>query len=176
MRYYLYLDQRDRKDIRSMVSKIANHYISNNSSFPEYRAYMPIGDDFEVVVSEQNDYVRVSLHLRKRYDVYTGFKRKYEKLNVYVDKILGDRPQTNEEVVNRFREILKEIACYYIYYFETGLDQIPKDLNSTARWNSVKRPVFSCNVKDQAEEFVVKVLGHDCKGDSDDETMLYANL
>lgn len=176
MRYYLYLDQRDRKDIRTMVSKIANHYISNNSSFPEYRAYMPIGDDFEVVVSEQNDYVRVSLHLRKRYDVYTGFKRKYEKLNVYVDKILGERPQTNEEVVNRFREILKEIACYYIYYFETGLDQIPKDLNSTARWNSVKRPVFSCNVKDQAEEFVVKVLGHDCKGDSDDETMLYANL
>lgn len=78
MRYYLYLDQRDRKDIRSMVSKIANHYISNNSSYPEYRAYMTIGDDFEVVVSEQNDYVRVSLHLRKRYDVYTGFKRKYE--------------------------------------------------------------------------------------------------
>lgn len=178
MRYYLYLDQRDRKDIRSMVSKIANHYISNNSSYPEYRAYMTIGDDFEVVVSEQNDYVRVSLHLRKRYDVYTGFKRKYEKLNVYVDKILGERPQTNEEVVNRFREILKEIACYYIYYFETGLDQIPKDLNSTARWNSVKHPVFSCNVKDRAKEFVVKILGHDneVEGGNDDETMLYANL
>ena len=179
MRYYLYLDQRDRKDIRSMVSKIANHYISNNSSYPEYRAYMPIGDDFEVAVSEQNDYVRVSLHLRKRYDVYyTGFKRKYEKLNVYVDKILGDRPQTNEEVVNRFREILKEIACYYIYYFETGLDQIPKDLNSTARWNSVKHPIFSCNVKDRAEEFVVKILGHDneVEGGNYDETMLYANL
>lgn len=179
MRYYLYLDQRDRKDIRSMVSKIANHYISNNSSYPEYRAYMSVDNDLEVVVSEQNDYVRVSLHLRKRYDVYTGFKRKYEKLNVYVDKILGERPQTNEEVVNRFREICKEIVCYYIYYFETGLDQIPKDLNSTARWNSVKRPVFSCNVKDRAEEFVSKILGYESKeieGDNNDETMLYANL
>ena len=77
MRYYLYLDQRDRKDIRSMVSKIANHYISNNSSYPEYRAYMPVDNDLEIVVSEQNAYVRVSLHLRNRYDVYTGFKRKY---------------------------------------------------------------------------------------------------
>lgn len=97
---------------------------------------------------------------------------------MYVDKILGERPQTNEEVVNRFREILKEIACYYIYYFETGLDQIPKDLNSSARWNSVKHPVFSCNVKDRAEEFVVKILGNndEVEGGNYDETMLYANL
>ena len=81
--------------------------------------------------------------------------------------------------MRRFREICKEIACYYIYYFETGLDQIPKDLNSTARWNSVKHPVFSCNVKDKADEFVVKILGHDddeVEGDNNNETMLYANL
>lgn len=162
MKYYLYLEAEDKDAIRFIIMDIVNHYVGGSIKYPEYRQYCPMEAKYDITLTESNDYVRTTFHLRKNYNDDKRFKLSKNRYVVYANKVLGNkRPQTNEEVLDRFREICINFACYYIYYFEEGLEIAPKDCNTYARWNTLKQPVFTSNIREMAEEIVDRVLFSD---------------
>lgn len=159
MKYFLYLETRDKDIIKFIIMDIVNHYISGSINYPEYRDYCVMEAKYDITLTESNDYIRTAFPLRKKYNDDRRFKLTKDRYMVYANKVFGNkRPQSNEEVLNRFREICITFACYYIYYFEEGLEIAPKDCNTYARWNSLKQPTFSSNIREMAEEFVDRVL------------------
>ncbi len=159
MKYYLYLEAEDKDAIRFIIMDIVNYYISGGINYPEYKNYCPMEAKYDITLTESNDYIRTTFHLRKNYNDNRRFSLSKNRYVVYVNKVLGNRrPQSNEEVLNRFREICITFACYYIYYFEEGLEIAPKDCNTYARWNTLNHPTFSSNIREMAEEFVDKIL------------------
>ena len=162
MKYYLYLEAEDKDAIRFIIMDIVNHYISGNISYPEYKNYCVMEAKYDITLTETNDYIRTVFPLRKKYNDDRRFKLTKNRYTVYANKVLGSkRPQSNKEVLNRFREICITFACYYIYYFEEGLEIAPKDCNSYARWNMIKHPTFTSNIRAMSEEFVDRVLASD---------------
>lgn len=162
MKYYLYLEIEDKDAIRFIIMDIVNHYISGSISYPEYKNYCVMEAKYDITLTETNDYIRTVFPLRKKYNDDRRFKLTKNRYTVYANKVLGSkRQQSNEEVLDRFREICITFACYYIYYFEEGLEIAPKDCNSYARWNMLKHPTFTSNIREMAEEFVDRVLASD---------------
>lgn len=158
MKYFLYLETKDKDIIRFIIMDIVNHYISG-SDYPEYKNYCRMEAKYDITLTESNDYIRTTFPLRKKYNDERRFRLTKNKYVVYADKVLGyERPQSNEEVLNRFREICIIFACYYIYYFEEGLEIAPKDCNTYTRWNTLDHPTFTSNIIEMAEEFVDNVL------------------
>lgn len=162
MRYYLYLEKKDKLTIKNIVIGIVNSYIYNLKEFPEYKKYCPIETERDIDMTENHDFIRVSLHLRKRYNEHEAFRPTKNILPVYENKFIGEGcPTDNDTLIKMFRDICVTFACYYIYYFETGIENAPRDIISKSRWNKVDHPVFSSNVRERAEKYVDSVLAYE---------------
>ena len=82
MKYYLYLEAEDKDAIRFIIMDIVNHYISGGINYPEYKNYCPMEAKYDITLTESNDYIRTTFHLRKNYNDNRRFRM------VFLKKIL----------------------------------------------------------------------------------------